>query len=190
MHSLPSITSITTHGAIQFIRRWQLYLRGLHLERSCQVGTAVSVGTRKWVISPASIQIGPECQIEQGVELNPWDGKICIGRNVFLGPYVVIYGQGGVVIGDNTLLAMHCCILSSNHTVSAPGQNIRSAPDILLPTKIGKDCWLGAGVKVLGGVTIGDGCVVGAGAVVTRDLPEYSIAIGIPAKVASSRNCI
>ena len=180
---------MTRHGTIQFLRRWLLSVRGLRLDRTCQVGPAVSVGSRTWSISPAKIHIDPECQIEQGVELNPWDGEIRLGRNVFLGPYVIIYGQGGVEIGDNTLIAMHSCILSSNHTVPPPGQNIRAAPDILLPTKIGKDCWLGAGVKVLGGVHIGDGCVVGAGSVVTKSLPEYSIAIGVPAKVVGNRIC-
>lgn len=110
-----------------------------------------------------------------------------MAENVFIGPYVVIYGHGGVVIGSNTLLSMHCRILSSNHTVPPPGTLIRSQPDILLPTRIGNDVWLGAGVTVLGGVTIDDGCVVGAGAVVTRDLPPNSIALGVPARVVGSR---
>ena len=56
-------------------------------------------------------------------------------------------------------------------------------PSRLLPTKFDRDVWLGAGVTVLGGVTIGDGCVGGAGAVVTQDLPAYSVAIGVPARV-------
>jgi len=83
---------------------------------------------------------------------------------------------------------MHCCIVSSNHTVPDRGKIIRQQPDILLPTKIGRDVWLGAGVKVMGGVTIGDGCVVGAGAVVTHDLPPYAIAVGVPAKVIGQRS--
>jgi acetyltransferase-like isoleucine patch superfamily enzyme len=100
---------------------------------------------------------------------------------------VVIYGHGGVDIGDQSLIAMHCCILSSEHTIPSRSGIIRNEPDILLPTKIGRDVWLGAGVTVLGGVTIGDGCVVGAGAVVTRDLPPYSIARGVPARVFGER---
>lgn len=110
-----------------------------------------------------------------------------IGNHVFLGPHVIIYGHGGVEIGDDCLIAMHCRILSSEHTIPPLDRHIRWEPDILKPTRIGRDVWLGAGVTVLGGVTIGDGCVVGAGAVVTRDLPAGSIAKGIPARVTGQR---
>lgn len=134
-----------------------------------------------------SIVIGEEAWIEQGVVLHGYGGAITIGRRVFLGPYAVIYGHGGVVIGDDTLISMHCRILSSNHAAPPMGTLIRSQPDIPLPTRIGRDVWLGAGVTVLGGVTIGDGCVVGAGAVVTKDLPPGAIAHGVPATVKGHR---
>lgn len=133
------------------------------------------------------ITAGVDLQLEAGVVLHAYGGTITLGRNVFIGPYTVIYGHGGVEIGDDCLVSMHCRILSSDHTVPAPGQRIRSTPDIVKPTRIGHDVWLGAGVTVLGGVTIGAGCVVGAGAVVKSDLPPQSIAVGIPARVIGTR---
>jgi acetyltransferase-like isoleucine patch superfamily enzyme len=136
---------------------------------------------------PGVIALGAGCRLEDGVLLWAWGGKISLGADVFLGHYAVIYGHGGVEIGADTLVSMHCRILSSNHAVPPPGTPIRSQPDVLLPTKIGRDVWLGAGVTVLGGVTIGDGCVVGAGAVVTKDLPRNSIAVGVPARVVGQR---
>jgi len=133
------------------------------------------------------ITLNPGAWIETGVVLHAFGGSIKIGRDAFLGPYTVIYGHGGVDIGDACLIAMHCRILSSNHTVASFGTDIRSQPDVLRPTKIGRDVWLGAGVTVLGGVTIGDGCVVGAGAVVTKDLPAGCIAYGTPAQITGWR---
>jgi len=177
---------MTRTGWVQRLRRLRLARAGLRLDRSCLVGAGVTLG--EGAARLGSVEAGQECELGAGCELAAWGGRIRLGRRVFLGPQVVIYGHGGVEIGDETLIAMHCCILSSEHTVPGRGGIIRNEPDLLLPTRIGRDVWLGAGVKVLGGVTIGDGCVVGAGAVVTRDLPPYSIARGVPAKVVGERS--
>lgn len=135
-----------------------------------------------------AISIKDSCEFGRGTTLKAYGGRIAIGRNTFLGEYVVIYGHGGVTIGENTLIAMHTCIVSSNHTIPEKGALIRFHPDILLPVSIGSDVWIGAGASILGGVTIGNGCVVAAGAVVTRDLPPYAIAAGVPARVIRYRN--
>jgi len=127
-------------------------------------------------------------EISKGVVIKCYGGQVNISQNVFIGEYVIIYGHGGVEIGENSLISMHTCIISSNHTVPVKNIAIRSQPDRLLPVKIGSDVWIGAGVKVLGGVTIGNGCVIGAGAVVTKDIPAFAIATGIPAKVTGFRN--
>jgi serine acetyltransferase len=171
---------------LQFYRRLRVRFTGVALASpyhlaagiDCRPGFAVRRGI---------IVICPGAWIERGVVLHAFGGSIKLGRDVFVGPHTVIYGHGGVEIGDACLIAMHCRIVSSNHTVPPFGTDIRSQPDVLLPTKIGRDVWLGAGVTVLGGVTIGDGCVVGAGAVVTKDLPAGSIAVGIPAVVKGWR---
>lgn len=168
---------------MQRYRRWRFSLRGVRVDRSCAIGSAVSLGSWPRVHSSQAIRIAPECEISHGVELNPWGGYIQLGRRVFLGPHTVIYGHGGVEIGEHSLVAMHSCIVSSNHTIPPFGTDIRSQPDELRPVRIGRDVWLGAGVTVLGGVTIGDGCIVGAGAIVTKDLPAGSISYGAPAVV-------
>lgn len=128
------------------------------------------------------VEVADSCELNQGVELNPWDGSIRIARRVWLGPYVVIYGHGGVEIGEQTLISMHCTILSSNHAIPAMGMLIRDMPDELLPTKIGRDVWIGANSVILGGVMIGDGAVVAAGAVVNRDVDAGAIVAGVPAR--------
>lgn len=153
------------------------------------IGKRVKIG--KYII--ISTDFGGFCEIKNDTQLShnsqiyTWGGSVKINKNVFLGPFVVVYGHGNVEIGENSLISMHCCIISSNHTIDNNRNNIRDYPDILLPTVIGCDVWLGAGVRVMGGVTIGDGCVVGAGAVVVKDLPPYSISVGVPAKVIGFR---
>ena len=172
-----------------FLRRQQLRLmgaEGLASPRLLEGGISCRRGFGS--SGPGTIRVGEGPWIERGVVLHAFGGSIELGRNVFLGPYTVIYGHGGVVIGDDTLISMHCRIVSSNHAVPPQNVSIRSQPDQLLPTRIGRDVWLGAGVTVLGGVSIGDGCVVGAGSVVTKDLPAFSVAWGVPACVTSRRN--
>jgi acetyltransferase-like isoleucine patch superfamily enzyme len=156
--------------------------RGCTLGRGCDLELGVADSRR------GGIQIGENCELADGVIINPYGGFVQLGQSVYLGTGVVIFGHGGVEIGDDALISMHCRILSSNHTIPNLGTHIRWSPDVARATKIGRDVWLGAGVTVLGGVTIGDGCAVGAGAVVTADLAPASIAVGIPARVVRRRS--
>jgi acetyltransferase-like isoleucine patch superfamily enzyme len=180
------LTSIIRQGLYR-LRALRLRISGATVGPNCKL--AAGIVARRGVRDSrcGTIAIARECWIEDNVVLDAFGGQIDLGAATFLGPGVVIYGHGGVTIGDSCLIAMHCRILSSNHAVPPLGTDIRSRDDILLPTKVGRDVWLGAGVTVLGGVTIGDGCVVGAGAVVTRDLPAGSIATGVPARVTGNR---
>jgi acetyltransferase-like isoleucine patch superfamily enzyme len=172
----------------RFWRNERAKLNGVQVGRAALFGAGVDfqLGSRDG--RPGRIVIGEHAWIEHGASLCAFGGSIDIGQSVFIGPGAVVYGHGGVLIGEETLISMHCCILSSEHSVPPSDQLIRRQPDILLPTHIGRDVWLGAGVKVLGGVRIGDGCVVGAGGVVASDLPAGSIAVGMPAKVIRTRS--
>jgi len=171
-----------TTRLLHALRRLRLRLGGATLGGGGDIGPGVVIKR-----GPGRVTIGPGCSLEAGVMLAAYGGSIDIARWVFLGPYTVIYGHGGVTIGEGSLIAMHCRIVSSNHTVAPFSRMIRGEPDIPLPVKIGRDVWLGAGVTVLGGVTLGDGSIVGAGAVVTKDLPPGAIARGIPATIRGWR---
>lgn len=134
-----------------------------------------------------TIRLGRGCEIQDGARLETWGGSIELQENTFVGPYVVIYGHGGVRIGKDCLISMHCRILSSNHTIPPVGTPIRSMPDVLKPTVIEDDVWLGAGATVLAGVRLHQGAIIGAGAVVAHDIPANAIAVGVPAKVICYR---
>lgn len=179
---------MTIEGIIQRYRRWRLARRGLRLDRSCYVGPGVSLGPDHTTAVRGVVEVADACEVNQGVELNPFGGSIRIARRVWLGPYVVIYGHGGVEIGEQTLVSMHCTILSSNHGVPPIGKLIRDTSDELRPTKIGRDVWVGANAVILGGVTIGDGAVIAAGAVVNRDVEAGAVVAGVPARRINSRH--
>lgn len=111
-----------------------------------------------------------------------------IGQNCSLGPSVYIYGSGGVDIGNDVLIAGRTSIVASSHTFEDLSIPIRLQKQSVKGIRIEDNVWIGAGVTVLDGVTIGKGSVIGAGAVVNKDIPELSIAVGIPAKVIKRRN--
>lgn len=110
-----------------------------------------------------------------------------IGRNVSINEWCFLDGYGGLEIGDWARIAHGCSIISEDHDFSDPDRPIYMQDKIKGRVTIGKDVWLGAGVRVMKGVTIGDGSVIGAGSVVTKNIPEYSVAVGNPARVIRSR---
>lgn len=168
-------------------RAFAVALTGVRVGSGVSIGAGSEVALGPFPARCGEITLGDRTRLARSAILHPYRGRIETGIDVYIGPFTTIYGHGGVTIGKDTLVSMHCCILSSEHAVPVRRTIIRSQPDIKRPTHIGADVWLGAGVTVLGGVTIGDGCVVGAGAVVTKDLPAYSIAVGVPAKICGQR---
>lgn len=96
-------------------------------------------------------------------------------------------GPGPIKIGQNCLIGSHSGIYGNNHNFADPNHLIFEQGITCKGIVIEDDCWLGTGVKVLDGVTIGQGSVIGAGAVVTKNIPPYSVAVGVPAKVVSQR---
>jgi acetyltransferase-like isoleucine patch superfamily enzyme len=92
-------------------------------------------------------------------------------------------GEGGLSIGSDVSIAHGVTIMTTEHDYDVSKGKMRDAPVKRAPVSIGDDVWIGAGVKILAGVTIGDHVVVGAGAVVTRDIPSNSLAVGVPARV-------
>jgi acetyltransferase-like isoleucine patch superfamily enzyme len=126
--------------------------------------------------------------LERGVDLLSCEnGQIEIGSDTCLGPYTCVAGPGRITIGNFCLISSHCGIYANNHIFTDLSRPIAVQGVTTKGIVIEDDCWLGTGVKVLDGVKIGSGSVIGAGAVVTKDIPPYSIAVGVPARVIRSR---
>lgn len=104
-----------------------------------------------------------------------------------MGQNAVLYGQGRISVGRTSLLSPGVTIISAAHTFNRADIPIKFQEERLRGVCIGEDCWLGANVVVLDGVTIGDGSVVGAGSVVTHDIEPGVVAHGVPAEVRRSR---
>ena len=155
------------------------------LEEGVHLGSGVRLDTFG---NDSRIHLKKHAILDRGVDLRSLErGSIEVGEATYIGPYTCLAGPGAISIGKSCLIASHSGIYANNHNFANPNLKIVDQGITCKGIAIEDDCWLGTGVKVLDGVTIGRGCVIGAGAVVTKDLPAYTVAVGVPAKVVSQR---
>lgn len=135
------------------------------------------------------IHIGPHTQVCFGSYLKDEtpEGYIHVGAHSYVGAHSIIFGHRGVEIGDHVLMAPQTMIVPYQHNFGDKDQLIHDQGGVMEKVVIEDDVYLGMAVRVLSGVTIGHGTVVGAGAVVTSSLPPYAIAVGVPARVLRYR---
>lgn len=138
------------------------------------------------------IQINAGCSLDLGVTLlcsgeSGSSPKIQIGSHTYINRYTFLDAIESLVIGRNCAIGPHCYITDHDHGLDPNFPPLDQAM-VSKPTFIGNQVWLGAHVTVLKGVKIGDYAVVGAGSVVTRDIPARAIAVGSPAKLIKYRD--
>lgn len=110
-----------------------------------------------------------------------YGNKIILGKNVFINSNCYFMDGAKISIGDNVFIGPSCGFYTANHPLDYQTRN--QGVEQALPISIGNNVWLGSNVIVLPGVKIGDGCVIGAGSVVTKDIEANSVAAGIPCNV-------
>lgn len=152
-------------------------------------GVKVNVGQR-WIRSIFCRIYLDKCGKNVNIQKNTSFSHRCeIGDNSGIGKDSVFYGK--VIIGNDVMIGTHCLIYTQNHEyidISIPMR--LQGPQREKVVVIGNDVWIGGRVTILPGVKIGNGCIVGAGAVVTKDVPDYAIVGGNPAKIIRFRKSI
>ena len=126
---------------------------------------------------PQSTTICPPFHCDHGT-------GIILGQNVFMNYDCIMLDGGYIRIGKHTLIGPHCQFYTPQHPMDYVER--REEKETAYPITIGEDCWLGGNVVVCPGVTIGNRCIIAAGSVVTKDIPDDSLAAGVPAVVKRS----
>lgn len=131
--------------------------------------------------------IGKDVSVDIGVIIRSPRGLI-IGNNVVISSYSVITAGGGITIEDNVLIGYGCKILSLNHKIpSSKNQSLRYSGHDFKKVHISRDAWIASDVTILPGVEIGEGAVIAAGSVVTKNILPYTINAGVPCKIIKYR---
>lgn len=128
------------------------------------------------------VSIGAFSRVIVSTTLNDIGQFIRIGNNVGIGEFAYLGGGGGLEIGDDCIIGQYFSCHPENHVFDDPGTPIRRQGITRKGIRIGQNCWIGSRVTILDGVSIGDGCVIAAGAVVTESMPAASIIAGVPAR--------
>ena len=131
-------------------------------------------------------EIGEDCYIEPPLHSN-WGGKhVHFGKGVYANFNLTLVDDTHIYVGDYTMLGPNVVLATAGHPILPELRPL--AYQYNMPIHIGKNCWLGAGVIVLPGVTIGDNTVIGAGSIVTKDIPANVVAVGNPCRVLREIN--
>ena len=126
-------------------------------------------------------EVGEGCYIEPPLHANFGGHHVHFGKNVYANFNLTMVDDTHIYVGDNTMFGPNVVLCSASHPV-LPGLR-QKGYQYNAPIRIGKNCWLGAGAMVMPGITIGDNTVVGAGSVVTKDLPANVVAVGNPCRI-------
>ncbi len=177
-----------------------------------EAGPKVLFGRHPTLRHPGKIRIGARTIIDDHCLLDAkgdTNKGLTLGEDVYIGRNTHVYCKNGdIAIGNRVNISAHCTMMSSNAMSIGAGTVIGAYTYLLSggeydyrsdtpyaeqtgmntrgPLSIGQNCWLGARVTVLDAASIGDGCVIGAGSVVTRPVPAHSLAVGTPAKVVKT----
>ena len=141
---------------------------------------------REQMLKEMFAEIGENCYIEPPFHAN-WAGKhVHFGKCVYSNFNLTCIDDTHIYVGDYTMMAPNVILATATHPILPELRE--KAYQCNMPIHIGKNCWLGAGVIVLPGVTIGDNTVVGAGSIVNKDLPANVVAVGNPCRVLREIN--
>ncbi|MBQ8236823.1 MAG: sugar O-acetyltransferase [Oscillospiraceae bacterium] len=141
---------------------------------------------REAMLKEMFAQIGEGCYIEPPLHAN-WGGHhVHFGRNVYANFGLTLVDDTHIYVGDYTMFGPNVVIATAGHPILPELRE--QGYQYNFPVHIGRNCWLGAGVIVLPGVTIGDNAVIGAGSVVTRDIPANVVAVGNPCRILREIN--
>ena len=166
------------------------YLRAEYVAWGDAVAQRAPAGAGQWIRSRwyrrRLAEMGDGVCFLWGIHVNGPDG-LRVGDRTRIAQDVQMNARGGITIGADVLVGPRSMIWSSNHAIDRLDVAIMHQGYTRAAVSIGDGAWLGANCVILPGVHVGDGAVVAAGAVVTRDVPEYAIVGGVPARIIASR---
>lgn len=174
-----------------FVPLGRIFLRAYYLSGLRSAGVFAPASTQLdgpvRVVGTGKVRLGEYCRLGRDVLFETQgNAEIVLGDHVRINDGSIIAAHAGITIGDDTLIGEYVSIRDADHGM-VNGELIRKQTHLAASIRIGNDAWISRGCCVLKGVAIGDGAVIGANSVVTRDAPALSICVGAPAREIRKR---
>ena len=161
------------------------HLANIHIGQNVRIGAHATIVCHD---KNSSVRIGDNTVIKQFAQLMTYPGgSIEIGSNSSVNPFCVLYGHGGLKIGNDVRIATHSVFIPANHKFDSHDSTITSQGLNKKGINIENNVWFGAGTITLDGVSIQEGAVIAAGAVVNKNVEKNQVVGGVPAKVIKQR---
>jgi acetyltransferase-like isoleucine patch superfamily enzyme len=154
--------------------------RHVRLAGAIVTGKNVTIDDFCWLAG--EIQLGHSVFVHRNVVIRSFGGWVRVGQGTTINSFCYLAGEGGITIGEMVSVAPGVTIVAANKRVVDPSTPIKHQGAVARGIQIEDDVWIGSRAVVLDGVRIGRGVVIGAGAVVTRSVPPYTIVAGVPAR--------
>lgn len=141
---------------------------------------------RRALLREMFAEIGEGCYIEPPLHSNFGGGHVHFGKNIYANFGLTLVDDTHIYVGDCTMFGPNVVVATAGHPILPELRE--QGYQYNMPVHIGRNCWIGAGVIIVPGITIGDNVVIGAGSIVTRDIPDNVVAVGNPCKVLREVN--
>ena len=141
---------------------------------------------REAILKEMFAEIGENCYLEPPFHANFGGAHVHFGKWIYANFNLTLVDDTHIYVGDYTMFGPNVTVATAGHPILPELR--RKGYQYNMPVRIGKNCWLGAGVIVLPGITIGDNAVIGAGSIVTKDIPSNAVAVGNPCRVLREIN--
>lgn len=142
------------------------------------------LGPPMFLLGPRKMTFGRKVRVFPGLRAEcHGDGRLLVGDNVAIGQGFHVTAMGPISIGSGTLITGYVSVTDIEHAYHEIDVPILEQPSVWKETRIGRNCFLGMGARVQAGTILGDGCIVGANAVVRGEFPPYSVIVGAPGRV-------
>ncbi len=136
---------------------------------------------REKMLKAMFAEIGENCYVETPFRSNWGGSNVHFGKNIYANFNLTLVDDADIYVGDSTMFGPNVIVCTAGHPINAKLRE--QVYEFNIPIHIGKNVWIGANSVILPGVTIGDNSVIGAGSIVTKDIPSNVVAFGIPCKV-------